>query len=83
MTTILKKIQTQAEQQLKVDLSGMSLDTRLDSLGVDSLELIEFIFVLENEFQILLPDDRQTMQTIGELVGHIEAAIAKNCRQKD
>jgi acyl carrier protein len=77
MTTILEKIQTQAKQRLDIDLNRLPLDTRLDSLGVDSLELIEFLFVLENEFQILLPDDRKTMQTIGELVDHIEAAIAQ------
>jgi len=79
--TTLGKIQKLAKQELNIDLKGLTLDTRFDVLGVDSLELIEFLFVLENELQIQLPDDRKSMQTIGNLVETVEAAAAVNSNQ--
>jgi acyl carrier protein len=79
--TTLSKIQKLAKQELNIDLNDLALDTRFDVLGVDSLELIEFLFVLENELHIQLPDDRKSMQTIGNLVETVEAAAAVNSNQ--
>jgi len=43
-----------AEQAL-MDVDDIQLDAGLDSLGVDSLGLVESIFAIEEEFDIQIP----------------------------
>jgi acyl carrier protein len=45
---------------------------RLDSLGIDSLAVIEVIFRLEDEFKISFPQDPGELATIGALVAAID-----------
>ncbi|MGT2744723.1 phosphopantetheine-binding protein [Streptococcus phocae subsp. phocae] len=43
-----------------------------DDLGVDSIELVEFVINVEDEFGIAIPDeDIDTMTSIGELVDYL------------
>ena len=39
------------------ELSGVNLDTRLDEIGIDSIDLIEIGMDLEHEFEIEIDDD--------------------------
>lgn len=47
-------------------------DTRIRDLGFDSLELVELVMTLEEEFEINVPDDAADtfyqIQTMGELI---------------
>jgi acyl carrier protein len=45
----------------------------LNSLGIDSLGLIELMFLIEDHFGISLPDDRTTdFVTIGDAVSYVD-----------
>ena len=50
---------------------------RLDSLGIDSLAVIEVIFQLEDEFKISFPQDPGELSTIGSLVSAIDELVAR------
>ncbi len=51
-------------------------ETTLDELEMDSLDAMNLIFELEEEFDIEVPDDKVTeMKTIGEMVEGIEKLI--------
>ena len=39
------------------EISGVNLDTRLDEIGIDSIDLIEIGMDLEHEFEIEIDDD--------------------------
>ena len=52
---------------------------RLDSLGIDSLAVIEVIFQLEDEFKISFPQDPGELSTIGSLVSTIDELVARQC----
>ena len=52
---------------------------RLDSLGIDSLAVIEVIFQLEDEFKISFPQDPGELSTIGSLVSAIDELVARQC----
>jgi len=42
-------------------------------LGADSLDTVELILTLEEEFQIAIPDEEaQTIQTVGQIVDFIK-----------
>jgi acyl carrier protein len=42
-------------KQLKIPVEGLTPDTALQDLGVESLDLIEIIFALEEKFDISIP----------------------------
>lgn len=52
-----EKIVSIASEQLEVDFSNMSLNTDLTSLDVDSLDLVELIMAIEQEFEIEISDE--------------------------
>ena len=51
----------------------ITLDTTLEELKMDSLDGLNLIFELEEEFDIMIPDDKALkMKTIGEMVKGID-----------
>ena len=44
----------------------------LEGLGLDSLAVIEFLFQIEDQFGIQIPDQANPPRTLGEMVGLIE-----------
>ena len=50
----------------------------VEDLGADSLDTVELVMALEEEFGIEIPDeDAEKMTTVGEAVKYIEDKIAK------
>jgi acyl carrier protein len=52
-----------------LDASKVTLDSSFEGLGVDSLDGVNILFALENEFDIQIPDDaakqiRSVLQTV-------------------
>jgi len=50
-------------------------ETTLEDLGIDSLDKIEFMFDIENEFQIKIPDEEFKVTTIQEMVDALDRFI--------
>lgn len=51
----------------------ISLDTRLDDLGVDSLRAITILYELEEQLHIEIPNELvETVQTVGDIVAGID-----------
>jgi acyl carrier protein len=51
-------------------------DATLESLGLDSLAVIEFLFQIEDRFAIQIPDQANPPRTLGEMTALIEPLIA-------
>ena len=48
-----------------------------DDLGADSLDLVELVMGLEDEFEIQIPDeDVEAIKTVGEAVTYIDEKVA-------
>jgi acyl carrier protein len=62
-------------EQLGADKEKITSETHfVNDLGADSLDTVELVMELEEEFDISIPDDAaEKIQTIGEAVKHIEA----------
>jgi acyl carrier protein len=52
-------------------------EATLDSLGLDSLDKIDFMFVLEKEFDIIIPDRDVRIITIQDMLDVIEKLITE------
>ncbi len=50
-------------------------DATLESLGLDSLAVIEFMFQIEDKFGIQIPDQANPPRTLGEMVQLIEPLL--------
>lgn len=72
---ILEKIQQILAQQFEVSAGSISADTNIvDDLGADSLDVVELIMSVEDEFGVQIPDeDAAELPTVGKIVEYIEA----------
>jgi acyl carrier protein len=63
-------------EQLGVDKEKVSRDTSfVNDLGADSLDQVELVMELEEEFDIDIPDDAaEKIQTVGQAIEFIEKA---------
>ncbi len=49
-----------------------------EDLGVDSLDVAEFLMEVEKELAVVIPDaEAEKMKTVGEIIDYVEAAKAK------
>jgi acyl carrier protein len=65
-------------EQLGVDKDKVTPETSfVNDLGADSLDTVELVMELEEEFDITIPDDAaEKIQTVGQAVQYIEASQA-------
>ena len=71
---IFDKIKDIIIDQLQVEESDVAMDTNLmKDLSADSLDAVEIIMAIEDEFGIEIPDeDAENIQTVGDLVKYGE-----------
>ncbi len=62
-------------EQLGVERDKIKPESNfVNDLGADSLDTVELVMELEEEFDISIPDDAaEKIQTVGEAVKHIES----------
>lgn len=61
--------------QLDVEKDKVTMEASIvDDLGADSLDVVDLIMSLEEEFGIEIPDDQvENMKAVGDIVKYIEA----------
>jgi acyl carrier protein len=74
----LVRITQLAVRQFGLEPASVTVDAPVTDYGIDSLGLIEFLFLLEDEFHVRFPEERsdqpQTLRQLAELVAHLRAA---------
>lgn len=73
---ILDKAKAVIVEQLGVDEDVVTDDASfIDDLGADSLDIVELVMALEEEFGISIPDEQaESIKTVGDAVAFIEKA---------
>ena len=69
---IIEKIKEVLGDHLDTDTSAITADTTLEELGIDSLETVEILMELEDEFGIEMSAS-EVGKTVGSLVTYIES----------
>lgn len=74
---VLDKIREILEAQLDVDPDSITEATHIaDDLGADSLDVVELMMSVEEEFQITISDDEaHSFKTVGDVASYIEARV--------
>ena len=71
---VLEKVKAILSEQFDVEEENLTNETNLqDDLGADSLDVVDLLMSIEDEFEIEIPDeDIENIRTVGELVSYIE-----------
>lgn len=72
---VLEKVKVILSEQFDVEEDKITADTDLqEDLGADSLDVVDLLMSIEDEFEIEVPDEEiENIKTVGALVSYIEA----------
>jgi acyl carrier protein len=63
----------------KIPAERISLESTFEELGIDSLDGVELVFEIENEFNINVPNENaREMKSVRRVVEGIEALLAQD-----
>ncbi len=72
-SNIFEKVKAIIVDQLGVDEDDVKLETSFEELNADSLDIVELIMALEEEFDLDIPDeDAEKIKTVGQAVDYIK-----------
>ena len=71
---VFEKIKEILAEQLDADPEEMTMDTKIaEDLEADSLDVVELIMSIEEEFEVEIPDEEiENLKTIGDVVEYIQ-----------
>ena len=75
MNTVLEKVKEVISEQLGIeDTDSITTETTfIDDLGADSLDIVELIMALEEEFDMEIPEEEaEKITSVGDVVSYIE-----------
>jgi acyl carrier protein len=73
---VLKELLRQ-QKQVKIDIDSVSLDSRLDRIGFDSLSILDFMYDVESRFKTRIEiADLVRMHHVKDLIEYLEGKLA-------
>lgn len=74
---VYEKIKLIISEQFSIDEEEITMDTSFkDDLNADSLDLVELIMALEDEFELEVDDaEVENIQTVGDAVNYINGLL--------
>ena len=72
---MFEKLVKYAAKQLELDAAEITPDSTFESLGIDSLDIVEMIMDLESELGVELEVEDQKISTFQELADFIETKL--------
>ncbi|HCJ57707.1 acyl carrier protein [Lutispora sp.] len=71
---IFEKVQEKIAEQLSIDSEDITMESSfIEDLGADSLDIVELLMALEEEFDIEIPDEEaEKLVTVGDVVDYIK-----------
>ena len=80
MLSIEGRVKKIIQEQLGVDESKVTREASfIDDLGADSLDTVELVMALEEEFGIEIPDEQaEKMKTVGAAINYIVESKSEN-----
>ena len=70
-----EKLVAYASKQLELDAAEITPESTFESLGIDSLDVVEMVMDLESELGIDLEIEDESITTFGEMAAFIESKI--------
>ena len=79
MSTIEERVKKVVEDQLSVNQDQITPEASfIDDLGADSLDTVELVMALEEEFGVEIPDEEaEKITKVGEAIDYISAHVTE------
>ncbi len=76
-TSVQERVIKIVGEQLGIDIDKVTKEASfVDDLGADSLDTVELVMALEEEFDTEIPDeDAEKIRTVGDAIDYIEAHL--------
>lgn len=78
MTPTITILQRLLNDDFGLPCDQLSLESRLEDIGIDSLTFLELSFTLEKELNISFPDTTLAIRTLGDIVMLVDGLRARN-----
>ncbi|MBT9172972.1 MAG: Acyl carrier protein [Syntrophomonadaceae bacterium] len=73
---IYAKVKKLISEQLGVDESEIAKETSFEDLDADSLDIVELVMALEEEFGLEIADEEvEKIKSVGDVVRYIETRV--------
>ena len=74
---MLEKIQVMLAEALNISVDRVTPDAKIvDDLGADSLDVVELLSQLEDEYNVTIPDEEvETLVTVADVAAELEKLI--------
>ncbi len=76
--TTLERLTKILVERYKIDAERLTPQQPLAELGMDSLGMVELLFMIEDEFGVKLPQDVDTFPTLADAARYIDALLASS-----
>ena len=77
---VFDKIRDIIVDQLDVDADEVTAEASIiDDLGADSLDVVDLISSVEDEFDVEIPDEKvEGIKSVGDIVAYIESTVSED-----
>lgn len=72
----LNKVRELIADQLEIELDKISAETTFEEIEADSLDLVELVMALEEEFEIEISDEEiEKIKSVNDVVNYIDSRL--------
>ena len=73
---MIERVKSVIAKQLRMDISEIADDAAIvEDLGADSLDIVEMLMTLEDELDIIIPDDATGLRTVRDVADFIDNEV--------
>ncbi len=73
---VFEKVRSLISEQLDIDEDKITPETTFEEIDADSLDVVELVMALEEEFDIEIADEAvENIKTVADIINYIEGTI--------
>ena len=74
---LIERVRQVIATSKRIPMERVTIDSTFEELGIDSMDAVEILFGLENEFDINIPDEEvKTVRNVRQMVAGVERLLA-------
>jgi acyl carrier protein len=74
---LIQRIRTVIANTQRIPIDKITLDSSFEELGIDSMDGVNILFALENEFDITIPDEAaKQIRNVRQMMEGVERLVA-------
>ena len=74
---LIERVRKVIASSKRIPLETVTIDSEFQQLGIDSMDAVEILFAIENEFEINIPDDEvREVRTVRQMCEGIDRLVA-------